>query len=106
MLYRLLEQTVVNIDAGHFTNPTTTYYNAPQTVNGNGVGVGHTHCVIEKISAFDTQDVPDPRNFAFFKGLNSAADGNGQLTADVTGGLPVGFYKLTSVRTVLPVGIT
>lgn len=94
-----IKMTVVNIDAGHFTNPTTTYYNAPQTVNSNGVGVGHTHCVIEKISAFDTTDLPDPRNFAFFKGLNSAADANGQLTADVTGGLPVGFYKLTSINT-------
>ncbi|KIO34540.1 hypothetical protein M407DRAFT_240431 [Tulasnella calospora MUT 4182] len=94
-----IKMAVVNIDAGHFTNPTVTYYNAPQTVNNNGVGVGHTHCVIEKISAFDTEDVPDPRNFAFFKGLNAAADANGQLTADVTGGLPVGFYKLTSINT-------
>ncbi|KAG8914455.1 hypothetical protein FRC01_004072, partial [Tulasnella sp. 417] len=94
-----IAMTVVNIDAGHFTNPTVTYYNAPQTVNNNGVGVGHTHCVIEKISAFDTEELTDPRNFAFFKGLNAAADGNGQLTAAVSGGLPVGFYKLTSINT-------
>ena len=35
---------------------------------------------------------------AFFKGLNAAAQG-GQLTADVTGGLPVGDYRLCSINT-------
>jgi hypothetical protein len=36
--------------------------------------------------------------FAFFKGLNGKAE-NGILTADVTKGLPAGFYRLGSINT-------
>ncbi|KAG8896392.1 hypothetical protein FRB99_008919 [Tulasnella sp. 403] len=93
-----IKMTIVNLQTGFFTNPTTTYYAAPQQVNGNGVAQGHSHVVIESIPSFDTTDVSDPRNFAFFKGLNGVADGNGQLSADVSGGLPVGFYKMTSIN--------
>lgn len=39
----------------------------------------------------------DPTQFAFFKGLNSPAQ-NGILSATVTGGLPAGTYKLSSIN--------
>ena len=75
----------------------TNYYAAPAQVNNNGIIIGHSHVTVESISDFKTKTVLDPNVFAFFKGLNLAAD-NGILSADVTGGLPVGSYRLCSVR--------
>lgn len=40
----------------------------------------------------------DPATFAFFLGLNAAADG-GVLTASVTKGLGPGVYRLGSINT-------
>lgn len=49
--------------------------------------------MIEAIDALGTTTASDPTNFAFFKGLNTAAVG-GVLSADVKGGLPAGIYKV------------
>lgn len=49
--------------------------------------------MIEAIDSLATTTPSDPTTFAFFKGLNAAAVG-GVLTATVTGGLPVGTYKV------------
>jgi len=38
-----------------------------------------------------------PGTFAFFKGLNDVA-ANGTLSAEVTGGLPAGVYRLASIN--------
>jgi hypothetical protein len=38
---------VDNLDTGHFTNPNTTYYSAPQQLNNDGVIIGHTHITIQ-----------------------------------------------------------
>jgi hypothetical protein len=35
--------------------------------------------------------------FVFFKGINNAQDGNNQLTATVTNGLPAGFYRVCTL---------
>jgi hypothetical protein len=40
----------------------------------------------------------DPNTFAFFKGLNDAAVG-GILSAEVTGGLAAGAYRVGSINT-------
>jgi hypothetical protein len=69
-----------------------------QQLNGNGQIVGHSHVVIEKVDSFSQKTPSDPTVFAFFKGLNAQAAG-GILTANVTGGLPAGTYKLTSINT-------
>ncbi|CDR48264.1 RHTO0S16e04830g1_1 [Rhodotorula toruloides] len=73
------------------------YFAAPQNVDQNGVIIGHSHVVIEPIDSLTTTTVSDPTQFAFFKGLNSPAQ-NGILSATVTGGLPAGTYKLSSIN--------
>ena len=67
----------------------------PQQVNGQGQITGHSHVVVEALSALDQTT---PKNFAFFQDLNSAAV-DGILTATVTKSLPAGFYKLSSINT-------
>jgi transcription initiation factor TFIID subunit 15 len=97
---------VANLEAGSFTSkpysipphlwarliaadPQNTYYAAPQQLN-NGNIVGHTHVTIQKISDtdFNPDTPPDAANFAFFKGINNADDGAGNLEAVVDEGLP------------------
>jgi len=36
-----------NLETGHFTNPDTTYYSAPQQLNKDGLIIGHTHITIQ-----------------------------------------------------------
>jgi hypothetical protein len=89
---------IANLDTGNFVNPNTNYYAAPQQVNGGGDIIGHSHVVIEPIPALDSKEPLDPFNFAFFKGLNGEAQ-NGELTADVTKGLPAGAFRMCSINT-------
>lgn len=84
------------MQTGAFTNAANTYYAAPQQLNNAGQIIGHNHVVIEEIPSLDSTQPTNPRVFAFFKGLNNAA-ANGQLTADVTNGLPAGTYRLSSI---------
>jgi hypothetical protein len=84
------------MQTGSFTNAANTYYAAPQQLNNAGQIIGHNHVVIEEIPSLDSTEPTNPRVFAFFKGLNAAAAG-GKLTADVTKGLPVGTYRMSSI---------
>jgi len=86
------------MQTGDFTDATTTYFAAPQQLNNAGQVIGHNHVVIEAIPSLASTQPTNPRVFAFFKGLNSVAT-NGQLTADVTSGLPAGTYRLSSITT-------
>lgn len=85
------------MQTGFFVNAAANYFAAPQQLNSAGQIQGHSHVVVETLSALDQTTTTDPKKFAFFKGLNAAASG-GQLTADVTAGLPAGFYKLSSIN--------
>ncbi|KAA8913858.1 hypothetical protein FN846DRAFT_36160 [Sphaerosporella brunnea] len=89
---------VTNLVAGSFTNPANTYYAAPQALSGGKI-VGHTHVTIQKISDtnFNPTTPPDATTFAFFKGINDAGDGKGDLQAQVTQGLPAGFYRVCTM---------
>jgi hypothetical protein len=94
-----IKMAIRHFDTGHFTNPDTTFCGAPQQLNvGNDI-MGHTHFVIEKISSVSSTDVPDPSKFVFFLTVNNAADDKGNVSANVTNGLPAGTYKLTSINT-------
>jgi hypothetical protein len=94
-----LQMKIANLQTGNFVNPNTNYYAAPQTVNGAGDIVGHSHVTIQKMDKFDQPDPLDPSVFAFFKGFNNVANG-GILTADVPApGLPDGFYRMCSINT-------
>ncbi|KAG4433760.1 Pathogenicity cluster 5 protein d [Cadophora sp. M221] len=84
--------------AGAFTNAQETYYSAPQDLDGSGKIIGHTHLTIQDLgnSLAPTQP-PDPVSFVFFKGVNDNGNGNGLLSATVTGGLPAGNYRVCSM---------
>ena len=46
----------------------------------------------------DASGQPPPAGvFAFFKGINTAQDAQGILSADVTGGLPAGKYRVCTL---------
>lgn len=93
-----IKMAIANMQTGAFVNADANYFSAPQQTNAQGQIVGHSHVVVESLSALDQTTPTDPRKFAFFKGLNAAASG-GILTADVANGLPAGFYKLSSINT-------
>ncbi|RKO84874.1 hypothetical protein BDK51DRAFT_24012, partial [Blyttiomyces helicus] len=66
---------VFNLETGFFNDPNTQYYLVPQTLNAAGIIQGHSHVTVQQLISKTT--APDPRTFAFFKGLdNSAADGH------------------------------
>ena len=88
---------IQNLVAGSFTNAQLTYYSAPQALQGGKV-VGHTHVTIQDMgnSLNPTQPL-NPTVFAFFKGINDDGNGNGLLSATVTGGLPAGNYRICTM---------
>jgi hypothetical protein len=92
-----IQMGIKNLETGNFVNANENYFSAPQQLNAQGIIRGHSHVVIEAITALDSTTVLDPTVFAFFKGLNAAAV-NGVLTADVPSGLPAGAYKLSSIN--------
>lgn len=89
---------MTNLQTGFFANPETNFMAAPAQVNDKGHLVGHSHIVIQKIPSLNSTDVLDPREFAFFQGLNDPAE-NSILSANVTGGLPAGDYRIGSITT-------
>jgi len=93
-----ITMAVANFQTGAFVNAQENYFAAPQQLNGQGQIIGHSHVVVEQLTSLDQTTPTDPKKFAFFKGLNAAAV-NGLLTADVTAGLPAGFYKVSSINT-------
>lgn len=86
-----------NLVAGSFTNADATYYAAPQALQG-GLVVGHTHVTVQDMgNSLNPTKALDATQFAFFKGINDAGDGQGLLTAAVTGGLPAGNYRVCTM---------
>ncbi|KAJ4516504.1 hypothetical protein HRR83_001838 [Exophiala dermatitidis] len=89
---------ISNLEAGSFTDPTATYYAAPQALK-NGNVVGHCHVTIQDLGGnIATKTPPDPKKFAFFKGINDDGNGNGLLQATVTNGLPAGVYRVCTMN--------
>ncbi|EJT98969.1 hypothetical protein DACRYDRAFT_24076 [Dacryopinax primogenitus] len=92
-----ISMAINNLVTGNFVSATQNYFGAPSQVNSQGIQFGHSHVVIEAIDSISSTTVTKPAVFAFFKGLNAPAQ-NGILTAEVTGGLPAGTYKLSSIN--------
>ncbi|KAJ7168786.1 hypothetical protein C8R46DRAFT_897615, partial [Mycena filopes] len=92
-----------NLEAGNFVNAAANYFAAPQQLNAQGIIVGHTHVVIENIASLTDTTPLDPLKFTFFKGVNAAADANGQVSVLVAGktgnGVPAGAYRMCSINT-------
>jgi hypothetical protein len=89
---------IQGLTTGFFVNAESNYYSAPQQLDKTGKIVGHSHVVIQQMTSLDSTELLDPKTFAFFKGLNDAAQG-GVLSAEVTGGLPSGAYRVASINT-------
>jgi hypothetical protein len=86
-----------NLVAGSFTDADATYYAAPQALSGGKV-VGHTHVTVQDLgNSLNPTKALDATQFAFFKGINDAGNGQGLLTAVVTGGLPAGNYRVCTM---------
>ncbi|KAH7884013.1 hypothetical protein F5I97DRAFT_2046250 [Phlebopus sp. FC_14] len=88
---------IQGMETGFFVNAQENYFAAPQQLNAQGQIQGHSHVVIEQLDSLTQTTPTDPTKFAFFKGLNNAAQ-NGVLTADVPGGLPEGAYKMSTIN--------
>jgi hypothetical protein len=88
---------MANIVAGQFTNADATYYAAPQALQGGQV-VGHTHVTVQDLGkSLNPTTALDAKQFAFFKGIDDAGNGQGLLSATVTGGLPAGNYRVCTL---------
>lgn len=86
-----------NLVAGQFTNADATYFSAPQTLT-NGQVSGHTHVTVQDLgNSLNPTTALDATQFAFFKGINDAGNGQGLLTAVVSGGLPAGNYRVCTM---------
>lgn len=92
-----IQMALKNLAAGNFVNAKANYFAAPQQVNPGGQILGHTHHVIEKLPSLDSTEPTNPKDFAFFKGVNDAAK-NGIVTSTVDGGVPPGAYRLCSIN--------
>ncbi|KAJ7303547.1 hypothetical protein DFH08DRAFT_986416 [Mycena albidolilacea] len=88
-----------NMQLGIFTNAASTYYANPQVLNAAGLIQGHMHLVIEAIPSEDSTAVPDPQQFVFFQSVATPADDNGVVHVNVTGGVPAGSYRMSTVLT-------
>jgi hypothetical protein len=93
-----IKMAIRHLDTGHFTNPDSTYYAAPQQLNAVYDIIGHPHFVIEEVSSVASTDLSDPSKFVFFMGVSTAADNEGNVSVNVTNGLPAGTYKLSSIN--------
>jgi transcription initiation factor TFIID subunit 15 len=88
----------VNLQAGSFTNAVATYYAGPQFLNGAGQIIGHTHVTVQDLgNSLNPSVPPDAKQFAFFKGINDAGNGQGLLAAEVLGGLPAGNFRVCTL---------
>lgn len=94
-----ISMALLHLQAGNFVNAEENYFAAPQTVNAQGDIIGHTHFVVEPLQALDQTTPLDPTKFTFFKGVNTAAAANGEVSVDVAGGLKAGVYRLASINT-------
>jgi hypothetical protein len=87
-------QLILGMNTGFFDDPVKEYYVFPQTLGNNGRIQGHSHVTIQKLNG--ENEAPDPRVFAFFKGLNDEAVDD-ILSVEVgsaeKAGLDAGFYR-------------
>ncbi|TGO52206.1 hypothetical protein BOTNAR_0331g00020 [Botryotinia narcissicola] len=87
-----------NITPGSFSNADSTYFSAPQQLDSSGLVIGHTHVTVQDMgSSLNPTGTLDPTQFAFFKGINDAGNGQGLLSATVNGGLPAGNYRVCTM---------
>ncbi|CAG8510097.1 38358_t:CDS:1 [Gigaspora margarita] len=91
--------STINLVTGFFDDPATQYYTFPQVVDDKTGNIfGHSHVTIQLLKSFNV--APDPKIFAFFKGLNDPeVDGLfSQVIGSATNnGLPPGLYRICTM---------
>ncbi|CAG8573259.1 3391_t:CDS:1 [Dentiscutata erythropus] len=91
--------STIGIVSGFFDDPTSQYYTFPQVVDKETGNIfGHSHVTIQQLNS--TTLAPNPKLFAFFKGLNAPEEDG--LFSQVVGsaannGLPPGEYRICSM---------
>ncbi|KAL2911154.1 hypothetical protein HK105_209402 [Polyrhizophydium stewartii] len=95
------EVDMVNMVTGFFNLANEQYYMAPQTLDAKTSTVeGHQHITVQKLDE-NLGSPPDPKIFAFFKGINNAATdaGKRRLQAVMPGGTikEAGLYRICSM---------
>ncbi|KAJ7486951.1 hypothetical protein FB451DRAFT_1363119 [Mycena latifolia] len=88
---------VANLHTGIFTNPASNYFAAPQTLDSTGLINGYSSIVVERLTAFNQILPPDPTMFVFFKAVLDPVGSNGELSVEISGGLPAGIYRICSI---------
>ncbi|KAG0150541.1 hypothetical protein CROQUDRAFT_652132 [Cronartium quercuum f. sp. fusiforme G11] len=87
-----------NIILGHFTNPATTYFSAPAQLDPKTLlMLGHLHVVVHKMTSLDSDQILDPLEFKFFKGVDDALDKDGRVSVTIKDGLDEGFYRIATI---------
>ena len=62
-----IKANAFNLDGGFFSDPNSQYYLSPQTLGNNKVE-GHVHVTVQQLLQ---NEVPDPQQFQFFKGVDA-----------------------------------
>lgn len=99
---------IMNLNAGSFTNASSTYYSAPQDLDEHGMVIGHTHITIQDLrDSMNPSQVPDPEKFISFKAITDEGNGKGLLSTSIDGGIatPSNYrvYTLVAAATHEPV---
>ncbi|RKO88532.1 hypothetical protein BDK51DRAFT_3463, partial [Blyttiomyces helicus] len=87
----------LNLETGFFDLAASQYYIVPQTLNKQGQIQGHQHITIQPLQT--TSSAPDPKVFAFFKGLNDRAPDGRTLQVTVPAGTLTqnGLFRICSI---------
>ena len=62
-----ISMAINNLDTGNFVNADTNFLSAPQQLNQQGLIIGHSHVVIEVLTALDQTTLNDPTKFVLFQ---------------------------------------
>ncbi|KAL0956764.1 hypothetical protein HGRIS_002883 [Hohenbuehelia grisea] len=90
---------VRNLETGFNANTQTNFLSAPQQIDSSSKNIqGAVRIAIEQIASFRQKTPTDPRVFSFFKTIQDKAQ-DGVLSANITGGLTVGVYRISSMVT-------
>lgn len=86
-----------NLQTGKFSDAKKQYYTQPQQLNSNGKIFGHQHITVQEIR--NGKSALDPRNFAFFQGINTRAKDGRTLSVTVPPNTfkRAGQYRICSI---------
>jgi len=63
-----IKMAIKNFQSGAFVNAEQNYFAAPQQLNKQGQIIGHSHVVVEALSALDQTTPSDPKKICFLQG--------------------------------------